>query len=184
VPEARLDAFVERFATATDRLVLGDPLDPASTLGPLALPTDPARVAELVADSGAHTVTSSVEVPERGYYARPSIAVRPAATSRIVTEEIFGPAVSVCGYRELDEVLGATRANQYGLGGYVVGSPSRAAECASALDVGIVGVNTGTPNTPQVPFAGLKHSGLGAEGGQAGLDAFLTAQTVTEGLAV
>lgn len=129
-------------------------------------------------------MTSSVEVPERGYYARPSIAVRPAATSRIVAEEIFGPAVSVRGYRELDEVLGATRANRYGLGGYVVGSPSRAVECAGALDVGIVGVNTGTPNTPQVPFAGLKHSGLGAEGGQAGLDAFLTPQTVTEGLAV
>jgi succinate-semialdehyde dehydrogenase/glutarate-semialdehyde dehydrogenase len=69
----------------------------------------------------------------------------------------------------------------YGLGGYVVGAPRRAADVARALDVGIVGVNTGSPNIPQVPFAGLKDSGIGVEGAQLGLDMFLTRQTVAVG---
>ena len=178
VPRRQLDEFASRFAAASNRLRLGDPLDQASTLGPLALPTDPARVEALLEQSGGEVWRGDVVLPERGHFQRPAFAVRPVPDSSLRREEIFGPAVSVSGYDELGQVLDTVADGPYGLGGYVVGEPNRAAEVARALDVGIVGVNNGTPNTPRVPFAGLKDSGLGVEGGYAGLEAFLTTRTV------
>ena len=177
VPRARLDDFAEAFRAASENLVLGDPLDESTTLGPLALPGDPARVDEL-AGSGGDVVRADVAVPRQGHFARPAISVGPGPDSRVAREEIFGPAVSVHGYDSVDDVVSTVREGQYGLGGYVVGDPDRANRVARALDVGIVGVNTGSPNHPRVPFAGLKDSGIGVEGGYGGLEAFLTSQTI------
>lgn len=180
VPERHVGEFADAFAKVADELVLGDPLDPDTTLGPLALPDDPARIAEVAQEaeaSGATVVTSKAGLPEHGHFARPMLCVEPSVDSRAVTEEIFGPMTTLRGYRDVDDVITATREDQYGLGGYVVGEPVRATEVAQALDVGIVGVNNATPNTPLVPFGGLKHSGLGCEGAQAGLEAFLTRHT-------
>ncbi|MBB5158882.1 aldehyde dehydrogenase family protein [Saccharopolyspora phatthalungensis] len=184
VPDHLVDSYANAFTEVTDELVLGDPLDPSTTLGPLALPSDPGRVAEVAQDaaaSGATVVTGKVNVPANGYFAAPVLCLQPGADSRAVTEEIFGPMAVLRGYRDVDEVITATRTQRYGLGGYVVGDPLRATAVAQALDVGIVGVNNATPNTPLVPFGGLKHSGLGWEGGQAGLDVFLTQHTTAVG---
>lgn len=107
------------------------------------------------------------------------ICVDPPATARVCTEEIFGPVLPIRCYDDADEVIAAARDSRYGLAGYVAGrDANRAAAVARALDVGIVGINTASPNTPQIPFGGLKHSGIGYEGGQPGLDAFLAYQTV------
>lgn len=180
VPHRLVDAFVNAFVEVTNELVLGDPLDPSTTLGPLALHSDPQRVNEIAQDaaaSGATLLTSTSELPMKGYFARPVLAVEPRRDSRAVTEEIFGPMATLHGYQDVSDVINATRAHQHGLGGYVIGDPIRATAVAQALDVGIVGVNNATPNTPSVPFGGLKHSGLGWEGGHAGLDMFLTQHT-------
>jgi succinate-semialdehyde dehydrogenase/glutarate-semialdehyde dehydrogenase len=182
VPEALLDQVVEGLADRTQALRVGDPLDPQTTLGPLALPTDPARIEELVVDamrSGAMVVRPSWELPERGSFALPAICVRPGLDARVVTEESFGPVLAVLPYRHVDEVIAHTRANTLGLAGYVVGTDlDRAYDVARRLDVGIVGVNTATPNTPQIPFGGLKASGLGWEGGHHGIDVFRAPQAV------
>ncbi len=180
-PRALADELAGRFGRASDQLVLGDPADEATTLGPLALPSDPARVEGLVNSAGGDVWRASTPVPQAGNFVGPAVSVRPGRDSALVREEIFGPAVSVLEYDALEEVLEAVASSPYGLGGYVVGPPRRAAEVARALDVGIVGVNTGSPNTPQVPFAGLKDSGIGVEGSHLGLEAFLTAQTVAIG---
>ncbi len=185
VPHRLVEPFTTAFAAATDELVLGDPLEDTTTLGPLALPTDDQRLTELVNEAetaGATVVRGTSPSPERGYFSQPAICVDPPAHSRVVTEEAFGPVTSIRGYDHVDEALDATRRSPHGLGGYVVGSDTiRASAVARALDAGIVGVNNASPNTPQVPFGGLKHSGLGYEGGQAGLDAFLTHQTIAVG---
>ncbi|PSK95885.1 succinate-semialdehyde dehydrogenase/glutarate-semialdehyde dehydrogenase [Murinocardiopsis flavida] len=181
VPSDVLEDFAQRFADASAGLVLGDPMDERTTLGPLALPSDGARVAALVDEAGGAVQRGAMPLPAEGHFARPAVCVRPDPGSRLVTEEVFGPAVSVRGYGALGEVVGAVRDGRYGLGGYVVGEPVRAAEVARTLDVGIVGVNTGTPNHPRVPFAGLKDSGVGVEGGYGGLEEFLTGQTVAVG---
>ena len=151
-------------------------------LGPLALPGDPGRVAALADDAaarGATVVRTRQPVPGEGHFCAPVICLNPPGDADIVTGEIFGPAVSVRGYRQVDEVLEATRRLSLGLGGYVAGADSsRTVAVARELDVGIVGVNTGTPNTPSVPFGGLKDSGQGWEGSQLGLDAFVVRKTI------
>ncbi len=181
-PRALLDDLVSAFSKISDALVVGDPLQEATTLGALALPTDRDRLASLLTDAeaaGATVLPSAVELPTQGQFARPGVCVDPPAESRIVTEEIFGPTCSISGYADLEEVVTATRESPFGLAGYVVGRDiARATDLARALDVGIVGINTAAPNTPQIPFAGLKFSGLGAEGGEPGLDAFLTDQSI------
>lgn len=182
VPAHLLDRVVDELRTITDGLVSGDPLEDATSLGPLALPGDPARIEDLVADAGRHgarVLRGAGAVPAKGHFVRPALCVEPAREARVVTEESFGPVLAVLGYDDIEDVLGHTRRSELGLAGYVVGSDTaRAAEVARALDVGIVGVNTATPNTPQIPFGGLKSSGIGWEGGQAGLDAFLAPQSV------
>lgn len=182
LPRERFDDHLDAFLDATDALVLGDPCDPATTLGPLALPDDPARIAEL-ADraeaSGDRVHRFGGAVPAHGFFAPPVVVVRPGLDAPAVRCESFGPALAVLAYDDPAEVLRATRGLDHGLAGYVCGSDThRAAEFARRLDVGIVGVNTGTPNTPHVPFAGLKQSGVGTEGGHAGLEEFLSHQTV------
>lgn len=182
VPRAVLDDFVTGFAEASEALVLGDPLDEATTLGPLALPDDPARIAALVQDAedtGARVIRSRADVPTQGQFASPAICVDPHPDSAIHREETFGPAVSISGYDDLDAVLAASRQGAHGLAGYVVSSDTaRAADIARRIDAGIIGVNNATPNTPHIPFAGLKDSGIGAEGGYAGLEEFLVPQSV------
>ncbi len=182
VPRALLDDLVSRFNKLSDALVVGDPLLESTTLGALALPTDGDRLATLLSEAeaaGGTVVPSAVELPARGQFARPGICIDPPADSRIVTEEIFGPTCSISGYDSLEEVVTATRESPFGLAGYVVARDiARATDVGRALDVGIVGVNTAAPNTPQIPFAGLKFSGIGTEGGELGLDAFRTDQSI------
>lgn len=181
VPRQLLDDFAVAFVEASNTLVLGDPLDEQTTLGPLALPTDAGRIRALFDDAaaaGTTVIKAGVDVPAEGHFAPPMICIEPGPDSVVRSEEIFGPGISINGYDDVDEVIATTRASRHGLGGYVVGQAHRAAAVARSLDVGIVGVNNATPNTPQVPFGGLKFSGCGWEGGEAGLEAFLTYRTV------
>ncbi|MFZ0217848.1 MAG: aldehyde dehydrogenase family protein, partial [Candidatus Dormiibacterota bacterium] len=182
VPRRMLATITDELVAAADALRLGDPLDPATTLGPLALPTGPGRVDELAAEAerrGATIHRSRAGRPERGHFALPVIAVDPPHDARLVTDESFAPILPVLPYDDLQDVLALVRRSSLGLAGYVAGTDiERAVRVAEALDVGIVGVNTPAPNTPQIPFAGRKLSGIGAEGGQLGLDPFLAAQTI------
>lgn len=182
IPRRHLDAFVRSFLDKSEALILGDPLDEITTLGPLALPSDPARIESLLAEAkhlGASVVRTNLKLPKVGQFCRPVVCIAPPYDARIVSRETFGPALAILPYDEIDEVIVSTRKSDYGLAAYVMGrDTTRAISVAHALDVGIVGVNSGTPNTPQVPFGGLKYSGIGVEGGTQGLDAFLTYQTV------
>jgi len=182
VPRRILDDFIGAFAAVSEALVLGNPLEDATTLGALALPTDVDRLSGLLTDAeqrGATVLPSRVKLPMKGTFAQPRICIDPAAEARLVTDEIFGPVCSITGYDDVAEVLASMRQNPFGLAGYVVGRDVAAAtDVARALDVGIVGVNNAAPNTPQIPFTGLKLSGVGAEGGDVGLDAFLTDQSI------
>ncbi|MHB8293830.1 MAG: aldehyde dehydrogenase family protein [Acidimicrobiales bacterium] len=185
VPRDRLDNFVDAFMAKSQLLVLGDPLDETTTLGPLAPPSDADRVARLLDDAqrqGATVIRTELASPGSSHFCLPAVCIDPPRNARLATEEIFGPALAIFPYDELDEVIDATRNCRHGLAAYVTGRDvDRAVELGNALDVGIVGVNSATPNTPQVPFGGLKDSGIGSEGGQAGLDAFLTYRTVAYG---
>lgn len=182
VPSSKFDKFVESFTEASKALLLGNPLSATTTLGPLALPTDAIRIADLVneaEDSGATVIRTNMAVPTVGYFSSPTICLSPPLSARIVNEEIFGPAISILPYDDLDSVINTVQNFRYGLSAYIATSDvMRAAKVARILDVGIVGINTATPNTPQILFGGRKSSGYGWEGGQLGLEEFLSHQSL------
>lgn len=174
----------ERFiALLTDRvrgLRVGDPLDPDTDIGPLAPQGDPERIEDIVADAvahGAEVVRPEATVPTSGHYVLPAVLLGASPQSRAMREEVFGPVAPVHVYDDLEEALVLHRATGFGLAGYVCSSDVDAARALGrTLSAGIVGVNTGTPNTPYVPFGGRRESGTGYEGGREGLEFFQAAQ--------
>lgn len=182
VPRDRMDEFVAYLTGAIEALVVGDPLDERTGLGPTCLPSDPARLAGLAEDargSGAKIISpGGPRDHDGGFFAEPVVCVEPG-DARVMREEIFGPVLPVASYDDLDAVIGRANDSPLGLAGYVCGTDVAAArQVASRLDVGIVGINTAAANTPQIPFAPRRDSGLGTEGSRAGLEEFVARQSV------
>jgi succinate-semialdehyde dehydrogenase/glutarate-semialdehyde dehydrogenase len=180
VPRASFDDVVAVLARRVEAMAVGDPLDDATELGPLALPGDPARLEGLIGDAasnGAEVVTGTA--PTGGHFMAPALCIDPGPDARLLREEIFGPVLVVSPYDEIDEVVAATNALPHGLAGYVcTADPLLGAEVGARLDIGLLGINTGTPNRVDAPFGGRRDSGWGYEGGPMALDHFLAVQTV------
>lgn len=181
VPQERLDEVADAFTATSRALRIGDPRDPSTGLGPLAPPTDPDRIAALAqrcADAGANVIEVGKPPAGEGHWAAPTVCVSTTREQPLVGEEIFGPLTQIAGYPELDHVRSQVARSPYGLAAYVVGPDvARADALAASFDVGISGVNTAGPNTPEVPFSGRRGSGLGYEGSRLGLEEFVAYQT-------
>ena len=179
VPAARL-AEAERVAAATvERLVVGDPLDAATTIGPIANRRQFERVQALIAvgiQEGADLVAGGLGRPEglaQGWFTRPTVFSRVDNAMTIAREEIFGPVLVLIPYADEDEAVAIANDSDYGLSGYVWGgSVARAAGVARRLRTGLVHLN-GAGIDLAAPFGGYKRSGNGREWGAAGIDEFL-----------
>ena len=179
VPAARL-AEAERVAAATvERLVVGDPLDAATTIGPIANRRQFERVQALIAvgiQEGADLVAGGLGRPEglaQGWFTRPTVFSRVDNAMTIAREEIFGPVLVLIPYADEDEAVAIANDSDYGLSGYVWGgSVARAAAVARRLRTGMVHLN-GAGIDLAAPFGGYKRSGNGREWGAAGIDEFL-----------
>jgi succinate-semialdehyde dehydrogenase/glutarate-semialdehyde dehydrogenase len=180
-PRRLVSELAGRIETLFASTAVGDPLDEATGLGPTCLPSDPSRLAALVDDARGRgaTVIAPAAAPGEGFFVGPALCVQPGPDARMVNEEVFGPVLPVVAYDNVDEAIEAANRSSYGLAAYVFGGDLDAARrVAARLDVGLVGVNTGSPNTPQVPFSPRRDSGLGVEGGRPGLEEFVAYQTV------
>lgn len=182
VPSRSLGELAERLEAACADVAIGDPLDEATGLGPTCMPSDPTRLQALAEDarqSGARVVLGGQIPSGEGFFVAPTLCIEPQTGARLMSEEIFGPLLPLIPYTDLDSAVAHINSSSYGLAGYVFG-PDRdtARAVAGRLDVGLVGVNTGSPNTPQVPFAPRSDSGIGVEGGHTGLEQFLMFQAV------
>ena len=114
-----------------------------------------------------------------GYFIRPTIVRDIPDDARLVREEQFGPVLPVLKYSDIDDAISRANNTEYGLGGTVWSSnPQRAYEVALKIDSGTVWVNTHLDLPPDVPIGGAKHSGLGTEMGQEGLEEFTQAKVV------
>lgn len=174
------DEVIARFAEASRKLRLGDPLEEGTELGPMAVPGDPERLESLVDDGAEHGAEIiRGKVAQNGNYLAPAVLIEPGDEARVWQEEVFGPVAPVRVFGEVEEVVEATNNSELGLAAYICSQDTdNATSIASRLDVGIVGVNIGTPNTPQIPFGGRKASGIGSEGGHVGLEHFLASQSI------
>lgn len=171
------DGLIDRIRA----MQVGDPTDPASDLGPMLRPAHVERLNTLVAEAGQAgcPVERGASGPDQSWYCPPTL-VDARQDLRIWREEIFGPVCPIRGYTDEEAVVAEVHSWQIGLGGYVMSeNAEHAANLASALPVGLIGINNGAPNTPEVPMGGIELAGIGREGGESGLLEFTEEQTLS-----
>jgi len=171
-------AFSARLAERMADVRVGHGSDPATQLGPLIDAHAAEGVHALVQDAvgaGAELLTGGAPLVDLGESFYPPTVLRGAAPgARIWDEEIFGPVAPVRAVASDAEAIALANASEVGLAAYVYGGElGRALRVAGALEVGMDAVNRGTVSNPQAPFGGVKHSGLGREGGRHGIDEYL-----------
>ena len=179
--ESVRDAFVEKLAAVTRQLKVGDPLDEATQIGPLVDAQGLAKVREHVEDAvakGAKAVVGGA--PGDGLYFQPTVLSGVKPGMKIMEEETFGPVAPILTFRTNAEAIQMANDVPFGLAAYLwTRDLTRAFRVAEALDYGIVGVNDGIPSTAQAPFGGFKLSGIGREGGHAGIEEYLQTKYVS-----
>ncbi|MGW4909132.1 aldehyde dehydrogenase family protein [Streptomyces sp. NPDC004270] len=178
VPRSRLAEAEELAVRKAESYVLGDPYDPATTLGPVANATQQQRVRDYIRsglEEGVRLLTGGAEAPEgleRGYFVRPTV-FSGDNTSRIAREEIFGPVVVIIPFDSEEEAFAIANDTQYGLAGAIwAGDPDRARALARKLRAGRIRIN-GSPVNQRAPHGGFKLSGIGREFGRYGIEEFL-----------
>lgn len=176
VPAGRLDEAVRIAAEHADAMVVGDPLDPRTEVGPLISEVQRQRVQRHVDEAverGARIATSSgAPVPEAGHYLRPVVLTDLAPSDPASQEEIFGPVLVVHGVTDDDDAVAVANGTPYGLaGGVWSADEDRALAIAGRLDTGQVFVNDAEFSV-ESPFGGWKRSGFGRELGAHALSEF------------
>ncbi|WES64022.1 aldehyde dehydrogenase family protein [Microbacter sp. GSS18] len=182
VHRARLDEVVQGLSDRLSRTVLGEGLDPSTTMGPLHTERQKEFVGEIIAearDAGA-TVLEFGELPEApelrdGHFIRPALVVDPDASLRVVHEEPFGPVVPLIAFDDDETAVELANDSWAGLGGSVWSADEdRAARLGARLECGYVWINDhGAPRLDiRAPFGGMKQSGMGREQGIEGIRAF------------
>ena len=175
------DEFRDRFAQRVSGLRAGDPLDESTDVGPLIDESALERVERHVADAvrrGAELLCGGRRID--GLLYAPTVLADVPADALVMREETFGPVAPLAPVDSEQEAVELANATPWGLAAYVYGDPERAVRLAPALDYGVVGVNDPLPAAPHLPFGGIKRSGLGKEGGRAGIEEFLEVQLVSE----
>ena len=184
VPRAQRDAAFAAAREAVETIRLGDPLDPASTMGPLVSHAQFEKVQDLIqsgVDEGATLVAGGTGRPSevnRGYYVRPTVFGDVTPQMKIAREEIFGPVLSIMSYDTEDEAIEITNDTPFGLAGFVQSSdPDRARAVANRIRAGRVYLN-GAPFDRSLPFGGYKQSGNGREFGVFGFEEYIEVKAI------
>ncbi len=184
VPRAKRD---EAFAAAREAVAairLGDPLDPASTMGPLVSQAQFDKVQGLIqagVDEGATLVAGGTGRPEHvdgGYYVRPTVFGDVTRDMRIAREEVFGPVLSIMSYDTEDEAVSIANDTLFGLAGFVQSKDVKhARKVANRIRAGRVYINGATFDR-SLPFGGYKQSGNGREFGVFGFEEYLEVKAI------
>ena len=186
------DAYLQMLQAMAGFIPVGDPLDPGTAMGPVisegALKRILGVVEGAVSQGGARLATGGQRMGgdhADGYFLPITILADVPNTSAVAQHEVFGPVLTVTPFDTEDEVIALANGTDYGLGGYIhTQNLRRAHHMARELDAGMVQVNaSGEGMTPCVPFGGMKQSGYGRLGGEAGLHEFLRIKNVLINLA-
>src|SRR5690606_22507221 len=180
------DDFVSRLIERVRHIRVGDPLDPATEVGPLIHRRHLERVMgylDIAREEGA-TIAVGGRRPERpeladGNYLEPTVIVDVRNEMRVAQEEIFGPVLTVIPFEDEAEVLRMANDVRYGLAAYLWTSDvSRATRLAPEIESGMVWVNSQNVRDLRTPFGGMKESGIGREGGRYSFEFYTETKTI------
>jgi succinate-semialdehyde dehydrogenase/glutarate-semialdehyde dehydrogenase len=182
VAEPIADEFERRFSDAMGALSVGDPLDPATDVGPLATAAIRDELAAQVAatvDAGGRLLVGGEPLPGPGYFYPPTVVADPPPGSPLRMEETFGPAAAVLRFGSVERAIELANETEFGLGASVwTRDPDSAARFIDGIETGSVFVNGMVASDPRLPFGGVKNSGYGRELAAYGLREFLNIKTV------
>ncbi|WP_405667218.1 NAD-dependent succinate-semialdehyde dehydrogenase [Streptomyces sp. NBC_01166] len=171
------EEFARRLAARLGALAVGDGLEPGTEVGPLVEEKALRKVQELVDDAvgkGAKVVCGGSRPERAGYFYSPTVLSDVSVQADLLTTEIFGPVAPIIPFDTEGEAIRMANETPWGLAGYLFTQDvDRGFRVSEALEVGMVGLNTGVVSNPAAPFGGIKASGLGREGGRVGIEEFL-----------
>ncbi len=176
------DEFCERFLKAVDALVVGNPMQRSTQVGPLArddLRDDLERQLRSGVAAGARVVVGGKRLPGPGCFFEPTVVTEVTPDNALAREEVFGPVAALMRVRDATEAIEVANDTPYGLGSSLWTSDlARARALAPDVQAGAVFINGMVASDPRLPFGGVKLSGYGRELSEYGIREFVNVQTV------
>ncbi len=185
VHEKIYDEFLDKFTNEVSKIKVGNGLEDGITSGPLIDKSSLEKVINHVQDAvntGAKIAIGGDVHSLGGNYYQPTVLSNVSTKAKITFEETFGPVAPLYKFSSDDEVIKMANDTPYGLASYFYSRDiGRIWRVAEALEYGIVSINNGLPTIAEVPFGGVKESGMGREGSRYGLDDYLTIKYISMG---
>lgn len=177
VQEGIADKIILKLRDRMENLIVGDPLDKNTDIGAINSKKQFERVnqyMEIGVNEGADVYQSKCDIPDSGYFIRPTLFTNVSQSNRVVQEEIFGPVLTIQTFRTADEAIEKANNTPFGLaGGVWTDKGSKIFRVGKELRSGVIWANTYNKFDPTSPFGGYKESGVGREGGLHGLAAYV-----------
>ena len=169
--------FADRLAERMGALKIGRGTEDGVEVGPLIDEDQLAKVAELVDDAvskGARVLCGGERLDGPGHFYKPTVLADVPDDARLLKEEIFGPVAPIRAFASEDEAVAAANDTEFGLVAYLYTADlKRALRVSERIETGMVGLNQGLVSNAGAPFGGVKHSGIGREGGPEGIEEYL-----------
>jgi betaine-aldehyde dehydrogenase len=185
VERRAFDQFVDRFVSATRAIVVGDPEDEKTQVGPL-VSAQQRETVEAFLDSAMRQARTcacgGLRVGSRGYYVAPTVVLGCDTTDRIWTEEVFGPVVCIRPFEDEEQMIREVNASPYGLSGSIwTRNLSRALRVAQRVESGVLSINSNSSVHVEAPFGGFKQSGIGRDLGMAAMEGYTELKNIYVG---
>ncbi|HZF11368.1 MAG TPA: NAD-dependent succinate-semialdehyde dehydrogenase [Thermoanaerobaculia bacterium] len=182
VEEAVADRFEEEFVRRMEELKVGDPLERATDVGPMAredLLSDLDDQVQRTLAAGARLATGGQRLPGKGWFYAPTVLLGVEPGMPAFDEETFGPVAAVTRAQDTAHAIELANQSHFGLGASLwTGDPARGEDLAASIEAGSVFVNGAVKSDPRLPFGGIKSSGYGRELAEVGIREFVNIKTV------
>lgn len=188
VQESIKDEFVAKLKERVDNIIVGDPSDPDTEVGPLIHNDhyeNVKRYLKIAEDEGAEVYSQQLsESHKKGNFVAPTLLLNVKNDMTVAQEEIFGPVLSVMTFKDESEVIDYANDIKYGLAGYVwTNDMKKGLRVANAVEAGMLWVNSQNVRDLRIPFGGSKNSGIGREGGHYAFEFYTEMKVVHVALA-
>jgi len=185
VQETVFERFRDGFIERAGRIVVGDGLDPATGMGPMANARRPDAMERLIGDAKAHGAklgAGGERIGNRGFFYQPTVLSEIPLDAAIMNEEPFGPVALINAFGGEESMIAEANRLPYGLAAYAwTADAKRQRRLAREIESGMIGINTSMIGGADAPFGGVKWSGHGSEDGPEGVEACLVTKAVHEG---